>query len=58
MNHPWLAENTEENEIEKEVVDEIINDLAAFRKQNRFQSGVVSLLSHMKLQASELVDLK
>ena len=32
--------------------------MAAFRKQNRFQSGVVSLLSHMKLQASELVNLK
>ena len=58
LNHPWLADNTEESEIDKEVADEIINDLAAFRKQNRFQTGVVSLLSHMKVQASELVNLK
>ena len=32
LNHPWLADNTEETEIDKEVADEIINDLAAFRK--------------------------
>ena len=32
LNHPFLNDNVEETEIDKEVADEIINDLAAFRK--------------------------
>lgn len=32
LNHKWLNNNVEETEIDKEVADEIINDLAAFRK--------------------------
>ena len=58
MNHPWLSDNAEESEIDASVADEIITDLAAFRKQNVFQTGVVSLLAGMKLQASELINLK
>ena len=32
--------------------------MAAFRKQNVFQTGVVSLLTALKVQSSELVNLK
>lgn len=58
LKHPWLAENADDNELNQEVVEDIIQDLGAFRKQNVFQTGVVSLLAGMKLQASELVNMK
>ena len=32
--------------------------MAAFRKQNVFQTGVVSLLTALKVQSSELVNMK
>lgn len=36
----------------------MIEDMAAFRKQNIFQTGVVSLLSALKVQSSELINMK
>ena len=32
--------------------------MAAFRKQNVFQTGVVSLLASLKVQSNELVNMK
>ena len=32
--------------------------MAAFRKQNIFQSGVISLLTALKVQSNELTNLK
>jgi len=36
----------------------MIEDMAAFRKQNIFQTGVVSLLSALKVQSTELTSMK
>ena len=58
MNHSWLSDYAEDIELDEEATQVIIQDLAAFRKQNVFQTGVVSLLAGMKMQASELVNLK
>ena len=36
----------------------MIEDMAAFRKQSVFQTGVVSLLSALKVQSDELVNMR
>lgn len=58
LQHSWLQENCPRIEIDPNVANEIINDMAAFRKQNIFQTGVVSLLTALKVQSSELVNMK
>lgn len=58
LNHQWLLGNCSEPEISKEAANEIIEDMAAFCKQNVFQTGVVSLLSAHKIQSNELMNLK
>ena len=40
------------------MIEEIATDMAAFRKQNVFQTGVVSLLASLKVQSNELVNMK
>ena len=56
--HPWLQSNCTEPTIDENAVNEMIEDMAAFRKQNIFQTGVVSLLSALKVQSSELINMK
>ena len=56
--HPWLSENCPATELNEDDANEIISDMAAFRKQNVFQTGVVSLLTALKVQSSELVNMK
>lgn len=58
MNHPWLSDNCPDVELNEEDANEIIQDMAAFRKQNVFQTGVVSLLTALKVQSNELVNMK
>ena len=58
MNHAWLQGNCEAVNIDESVANEIIHDMAAFRKQNVFQTGVVSLLGALRVQSEELVNMK
>ena len=58
LRHAWVQENCPRPEVDQSVANEIISDMAAFRKQNVFQTGVVSLLTALKVQSSELVNLK
>lgn len=58
MNHAWLQDNADPIEVDVSIAEDIISDMAAFRKQNVFQTGVVSLLSALKVQSSELVNMK
>ena len=58
LNHAWLQGNCEAVNIDESVANEIIHDMAAFRKQNVFQTGVVSLLGALRVQSEELVNMK
>ena len=58
LSHEWLQDNCPHFEVDASVAAEIIQDMAAFRKQNIFQTGVVSLLTALKVQSSELVNMK
>ena len=58
LSHPWLQNNCEEPEIDEEAANEMIEDMGAFRKQNIFQTGIVSLLSALKVQSNELLNMK
>ena len=44
--------------LDEEAHADILSDMAAFRKQNIFQTGVVSLLTALKVQSSDLVNMK
>lgn len=58
LQHPWLSENADEAVVSIDVADEIMADLMAFQKQNVFQTGVMSLITGMKIQSAELSNLK
>ena len=58
LNHAWLQGNCEAVNIDESIANEIIHDMAAFRKQNVFQTGVVSLLGALRVQSEELVNMK
>ena len=53
-----MQDNCEAVEVDVESAKDIIADMAAFRKQNVFQTGVVSLLTALKVQSTELVNMK
>ena len=36
LNHPWLQSNCEEPEVDEAAANEMVEDMAAFRKQNIF----------------------
>ena len=56
--HEWVQDNCPRPELDQQVAKEIITDMAAFRKQNVFQTGVISLLTALKVQSSELANMK
>ena len=58
LNHAWLQGNCGAINIDESIANEIIRDMAAFRKQNVFQTGVVSLLGALRVQSEELVNMK
>ena len=58
LKHPWLNDNAEEPNVSIGVADEVMSDLVAFQKQNVFQTGVMSLITSMKVQSTELANLK
>ena len=51
LNHSWLQDNCDEIEVDEDAASDIIQDMAAFRKQNVFQTGVVSLLTALKVSS-------
>lgn len=58
LQDPWITGNAPYPVLDLETQTNIGSDLAAFRKQSVFQTGVVSLLTNLRVQASELRDLK
>ena len=58
LQHPWLNENVEDPLIDVEAAQHISDSLATFQKQNAFQTGVVSLITGLKIQQEDLNNLK
>ena len=58
LQHPWLSTNAETSTTSVEVAEEIMADMMTFQKQNVFQTGVMSLITSMKHEQSELAKLK
>ena len=50
LQNPWLQSQADESNITEEDAEAIMSDLVAFQKQNVFQTGVLSLLTQIKVQ--------
>lgn len=58
LQHPFIKENVETDSINNEAAIEIAKDLTTFYKQSVFQTGVISFLTGVRLQQTELENLQ
>ena len=58
LSHEWIQGNTQFPYVERKVAGQISENLAAFRKLNSFQTGIVCLLSSMMIQEKDVIELR
>ena len=58
LNHPFITDNVASTQIDQQTALEIAKDLTSFYKQSVFQSGIVSFITGISVQQSELENLK